>query len=112
LAQHTPGVHDGAGSAMSRAQFAPTDIRTDANVAFEKIGAAVRHLPGLNSFTSANVPASTTRRFKICRDAKQNCPVSKALAGQSKSAVKATLKQTTRFAILNQMATADGTTTG
>ena len=77
---------------LSRAQFAPTDIRTDANVAFEKIGEAFA-ITGTELVTSANVPDIDDATFqKFVADAKQNCPVSKALAA-IEIRVKATLEQ-------------------
>jgi osmotically inducible protein OsmC len=77
---------------LSRAQFAPTDIRTDANVAFEKIGEAFA-ITGIELVTSANVPGIDDATFqKFVADAKQNCPVSKALAA-IEIRVKATLEQ-------------------
>jgi len=75
---------------LSRAQFAPTDIRTDANVVFEKNGDAFA-ITGIELVTSANVPGIDDATFqKFVADAKQNCPVSKALAA-IEIRVKATL---------------------
>jgi lipoyl-dependent peroxiredoxin len=75
---------------LSRAQFAPTDIRTDANVTFEKIDDAFA-ITGIELVTSANVPGIDDATFqKLVVDAKQNCPVSKALAAVE-IRVKATL---------------------
>ena len=91
---------------LSRAQFAPTDIRTDANVAFEKNGDAFA-ITGIELVTSANVPGIDDATFqKFVADAKQNCPVSKALAA-IEIRVKATLEQTARSRSSTQMATAD-----
>ena len=77
---------------LSRAQFAPTQIRTDANVAFEEIGDAFA-ITGIELVTSADVPDIDDATFqKLVADAKQNCPVSKALAA-IEIRVKATLEQ-------------------
>ncbi len=116
---------------LSRAQFVPTDIRTDANVAFEKNGDAFA-ITGIELVTSANVPGIDDATFqKFVADAKQNCPVSKALAAIENATfqkfvadakqncpvskalaaieirVKATLEQTARSRSSTQMATAD-----
>ena len=91
---------------LSRAQFAPTDIRTDANVAFEKSGDAFA-ITGIELVTTADVPDIDDATFqKFVADAKQNCPVSKALAA-IEIRVKATLEQTADSRSSTQMATAD-----
>ena len=91
---------------LSRAQFAPTDIRTDANVAFEKNGDAFA-ITGIELVTSANVPGIDDATFqKFVADAKQNCPVSKALAA-IEIRVKATLEQMPRWRSSTQIATAN-----
>jgi osmotically inducible protein OsmC len=91
---------------LSRAQFAPTDIRTDANVVFEKIGDAFA-ITGIELVTSANVPGIDDGTFqKFVADAKLNCPVSKALAA-IEIRVKATLEKTTRSRSSTQIATAN-----
>jgi osmotically inducible protein OsmC len=78
---------------LSRAQFAPTHIFTDASVAFEKIGDTFA-ITGIDLVTSADVPNIDDATFqKFVADAKQNCPVSKALAA-IEIRVKATLEQT------------------
>jgi len=75
---------------LSRAHFAPTQIHTDANVVFEKIGDAFA-ITGIELVTSADVPDIDDATFqKLVADAKQNCPVSKALAA-IEIRVKATL---------------------
>lgn len=91
---------------LSRAQFAPTDIRTDANVAFEKIGDAFA-ITGIELVTSADVPDIDDATFqKFVADAKQNCPVSKALAA-IEIRVKATLEQPARSQSATRIATAE-----
>src|SRR5260370_38140259 len=57
---------------LSRAQFAPTQIRTDANVAFEKIGDAFA-ITGIELVTSADVPDIEDATFqKFVADANTN----------------------------------------
>ncbi len=66
---------------LSRAGFAPTQIRTGATVALEKIGDAFA-ITRIELATSADTPGIDDATFqKHAADAKQNCPVSKALAG-------------------------------
>jgi osmotically inducible protein OsmC len=66
---------------LSRAGFAPTRIQTTASVALEKLGEAFA-ITRIELDTSANVPGIDDATFqKLAADAKQNCPVSKALAG-------------------------------
>jgi osmotically inducible protein OsmC len=91
---------------LSSAEFAPTHIHTDANVAFEKIGDAFA-ITGIELVTSADVPDIDDATFqKFVTDAKQNCPVSKALAA-IEIRVKATLEQTARSRSSTQIATAN-----
>ena len=89
---------------LSGAQFAPTHIHTDANVAFEKIGDAFA-ITGIELVTSADVPDIDDATFqKFVADAKR--PVSKALAA-IEIRVKATLEQTARSRSSTQIATAN-----
>jgi len=91
---------------LSGAQFAPTHIHTNANVAFEKIGDAFA-ITGIELVTSADVPDIDDATFqKFVADAKQTCPVSKALAA-IEIRVKATLEQTARSRSSTQIATAN-----
>ena len=77
---------------LSRAGFAPTHIHTGANVIFEKIGDTFA-ITRIELETSADVPGIDDAAFqKRVADAKQNCPVSKALAA-IEIRVKATLRQ-------------------
>jgi len=91
---------------LSRGQFAPIQIRTAANVAFEKIGDAFA-ITGIELVTSTDVPDIDDATFqKFVADAKQNCPVSKALAA-IEIRVKATLEQTTRSRSSTRLARAE-----
>lgn len=66
---------------LSRAGFTPTRIHTGATVALEKVGDAFT-ITHIDLETTAEVPSlddATFQRHAV--DAKQNCPVSKALAG-------------------------------
>ena len=75
---------------LSRAGFAPTQIHTSATVALEKIGEAFA-ITRIELDTSAQIPGIDDATFqKHAADAKQNCPVSRALAG-TKISLKATL---------------------
>ena len=77
---------------LSRAGFVPTHIHTGANVTFEKIGDTFA-ITRIDLDTSADVPGIDHAAFqKRVADAKQNCPVSKALAA-IEIRVKATLGQ-------------------
>src|SRR6266404_8062353 len=75
---------------LSGAGFAPTHIHTGANVTFEKIGDTFA-ITRIDLDTSAEVPGISDVTFQeLVADAKQNCPVSKALAA-IEIRVKATL---------------------
>jgi osmotically inducible protein OsmC len=77
---------------LSRARFAPTHIHTGANVTFEKTGDTFA-ITRIDLETSAHAPGIDDATFqKLVADAKQNCPVSKALAA-IEIRVKATLEQ-------------------
>ncbi|MFN2529774.1 MAG: OsmC family protein [Pyrinomonadaceae bacterium] len=65
---------------LSRAQITPTRIHTEARVKLEKIGDAFS-ITGIELDTQADVPGLDDATFqKYALDAKQNCPLSKALA--------------------------------
>lgn len=64
---------------LSRAQIIPTRIHTTATVKLEKVGDAFS-ITSINLETEAEVPGIDDATFqKYALDAKQNCPVSKAL---------------------------------
>ena len=66
---------------LSRAQIKPTRIHTEARVKLEKIGDAFS-ITQIELDTEAEIPGIDDATFqKYASDAKQNCPVSKALAG-------------------------------
>ena len=66
---------------LSRAGFGPTHLQTGASVAFEKIGEAFA-ITRIELETSADIPGIDDATFqKHAADAKENCPVSKALVG-------------------------------
>lgn len=65
---------------LSRAQITPTRIHTTATVKLEKVGEAFT-ITSINLETEAEIPGIDDATFqKYANDAKQNCPVSKALA--------------------------------
>jgi lipoyl-dependent peroxiredoxin len=66
---------------LSRAQTPPARIRTDARVTLAKVGDAFA-ITRIELETEAQIPGIDDAAFqKLAQDAKQNCPVSKALAG-------------------------------
>lgn len=66
---------------LSRAGIKPTRIHTNANVKLEKVGEAFS-ITAIDLETEAEIPNIDDATFqKYAQDAKQNCPVSKALAG-------------------------------
>ena len=66
---------------LSRAGLAPTRIHTAARVKLEKVGEAFA-ITRIDLETEAAIPGIDDATFqKQAQDAKQNCPVSKALAG-------------------------------
>ena len=68
-------------AALSRAGIKPTRIHTGANVKLEKVNDAFS-ITQIDLETEAEVPGIDDATFQqYARDAKQNCPVSKALAG-------------------------------
>lgn len=68
-------------AALSRAGHKPTRIHTTAQVTLEKVGDAFS-ITKIDLDTDAEIPGIDDAAFqKFASDAKQNCPVSKALAG-------------------------------
>ena len=66
---------------LSRAKITPTRIHTTALVKLEKVGEAFS-ITTIDLETEAEIPGIDDATFqKYALDAKQNCPVSKALAG-------------------------------
>lgn len=66
---------------LSRQRITPTRIHTEAKVHLEKVGEAFT-IPQIELTTEADIPGIDEATFqKYAQDAKQNCPVSKALAG-------------------------------
>jgi len=66
---------------LSRARITPTRIHTEARVKLEKIGEGFS-ITAIELETEADIPGIDDPTFqKYALDAKQNCPVSKALAG-------------------------------
>jgi osmotically inducible protein OsmC len=75
---------------FSRAGITPTRIHTGANVKLEKVGEGFS-ITTIELETEADIPGIDDATFqKYALDAKQNCPVSKALAG-TQIHLKATL---------------------
>lgn len=68
-------------AALSRAQITPLRIHTTATVKLEKVGEGFS-ITSIDLQTEAEIPGIDDATFqKYANDAKQNCPVSKALAG-------------------------------
>ena len=66
---------------LTRAGIVPTRIHTGASVKLEKVGDAFS-ITQIELETEASIPGIDDPTFqKYALDAKQNCPVSKALAG-------------------------------
>jgi lipoyl-dependent peroxiredoxin len=66
---------------LARAGLTPTRIHTAAAVKLEKVGEAFA-ITRIDLETEATIPGIDDASFqKYAQDAKQNCPVSKALAG-------------------------------
>lgn len=66
---------------LSRVKITPTRIHTTALVKLEKVGEAFS-ITAIDLETEAEIPGIDDATFqKYALDAKQNCPVSKALAG-------------------------------
>jgi len=65
---------------LSRERLAPRRIHTQAKVKLEKVGEAFS-ITRIDLETEAEIAGIDTATFqKVAQDAKQNCPVSKALA--------------------------------
>ncbi len=65
---------------LSRERIVPTRIHTEAKVKLEKVGEAFT-ITRIDLETEAEVPGVDNEKFqKFANDAKQNCPLSKALA--------------------------------
>jgi len=65
---------------LARERLMPTRIHTEAKVKLEKVGDAFS-ITRINLATEAEVPGIDDNRFqKYASEAKQNCPLSKALA--------------------------------
>jgi lipoyl-dependent peroxiredoxin len=76
---------------LGRNGFTPTSIHTKATVKLEKQGEAFV-IPAIQLETEAEVPEITDEKFQeLAKSAKENCPVSKVLAGAEIS-LNATLK--------------------
>lgn len=68
-------------AALSRAGIKPTRIHTTAEVKLEKVGDSFT-ITGIHLETEAEIPGIDDAAFQQhAQGAKQNCPVSKALAG-------------------------------
>jgi osmotically inducible protein OsmC len=68
-------------AALSRGKTPPTRVHTDARVTLAKVGESFA-ITRIELETEAQVPGIDDAAFqKVAQDAKQNCPVSKALAG-------------------------------
>jgi osmotically inducible protein OsmC len=66
---------------LSRQGITPTRVHTNAKVKLEKVGEAFA-ITRIDLETDADIPGINDAAFqKVANDAKQNCPVSKALAG-------------------------------
>ena len=66
---------------LSRAGIKPTRVHTEARVKLEKVGDAFS-ITQIELINEAEVPGVDDAAFqKYATDAKQNCPLSKALAG-------------------------------
>jgi osmotically inducible protein OsmC len=82
-------------NALTEAGHAPQEIRTSANVNFEKTDKGWT-ITRIDLTTEGIVPGVDEATFaRIADDAKKNCPVSKALTG-SQINLKATLKSGVR----------------
>lgn len=76
---------------LGRNGFTPTKIETTATVKLEKQGEAFV-IPAIHLETTAEIPEITDEKFQeLAKSAKENCPVSKVLAGAEIS-LNATLK--------------------
>lgn len=68
-------------AALGKAGFEPKSIHTKAAVRFDKVGGGFS-ITKIDLTTEAEIPEIDEENFQeIARSAKENCPVSKALAG-------------------------------
>ena len=68
-------------AALGKAGFEPKSIQTKAAVKFDKVGDGFS-ITRIDLTTEAEIPEIDEEKFQeIARAAKENCPVSKALAG-------------------------------
>lgn len=90
------GAHAGCftmalSATLGKNGFTPTKIDTKATVKLEKQGEAFV-IPSIHLETEAEIPEITDEKFQeLAKSAKENCPVSKVLAGAEIS-LTATLK--------------------
>jgi osmotically inducible protein OsmC len=69
-------------AALGREKFTPTEVHTTASVHLEQTAAGAFSITRIELRTRARVAGIPAERFAaLAADAKQNCPVSKALAG-------------------------------
>ena len=77
---------------LARQQIAPTRIHTTAAVHIEQSAGGFA-IPKIELRTRASIPGIDAAKFAaLAADAKQNCPVSKALAGVSEITLDAALE--------------------
>src|SRR5512139_4297744 len=77
---------------LARQQITPTRIHTTAAVHIEQ-GAGGFTIPRIELRTRASIPGIDAEKFAaLAADAKQNCPVSKALAGVGEITLDAALE--------------------
>jgi osmotically inducible protein OsmC len=77
---------------LARQQLAPTKIHTTASVHIEQAASGFT-IPRIELRTRATIPGIDAAKFAaLAADAKQNCPVSKALAGVGEITLDAALE--------------------
>jgi osmotically inducible protein OsmC len=77
---------------LARQQLAPTQIHTTASVHIEQAAGGFT-IPRIELRTRATIPGIDAAKFAaLAADAKQNCPVSKALAGVGEITLDAALE--------------------
>ena len=90
-AAHSGGFTMALAGGLGKAGFTPTKLETKATVKIDKQGEGF-YIPNIDLETEAEIPDITDEEFQaIAKNAKENCPVSKVLAGAEIS-LKATLK--------------------
>ncbi|MBC7798217.1 MAG: OsmC family protein [Pyrinomonadaceae bacterium] len=68
-------------AALGGAGFSPESIKTDAHVKFDKVGDGFS-ITRIDLVMEAKIPNIDEAKFQeVAKEAKENCPVSKALAG-------------------------------